>query len=105
MGYGAGNRVTRPCGDLGSAAATFAPSHEQWQEVKNRLSLGAFSAGEIAALILGGTALVIILVVVWVLWFKARYVSLMELFSATVKKGSEKQLRKHYRLKFSVCCD
>jgi hypothetical protein len=42
------------------------------QEVKNRLSLGAFSAGEIATMILGGTALVIILVAVGVLWFKAR---------------------------------
>jgi hypothetical protein len=28
-GYGAGNRVTRPCGDLGGAAATCAPFHEQ----------------------------------------------------------------------------
>jgi hypothetical protein len=57
------------------------------QEVKNRLSLGAFSAGEIAAMILGGTALVIILLAVGILWFKARYRSLRELFSATVENG------------------
>jgi hypothetical protein len=57
------------------------------QEVKNRLSLGAFSTGEIAAMILGGTALVIILGAVGVLGFKARYGSLRELFSATVEKG------------------
>jgi hypothetical protein len=42
------------------------------QEVKNRLSLGAFWIGEIGAMILGGTALVIILGAVGVLWFKAR---------------------------------
>jgi hypothetical protein len=59
----------------------------QAQEVKNRLSLGAFSAVEIAAMILGGTALVIIFVAVGVLWFKARYGSLRELFWATVEKG------------------
>jgi hypothetical protein len=57
------------------------------QEVKNRLGLGAFSTGEIAAMILGGTALVIILGAVGVLWFKARYGPLRELFSATVEKG------------------
>jgi hypothetical protein len=57
------------------------------QEVKNRLSLGAFSTGEIAAMILGGTALIILLGAVGVLWFKARYGSLKELFSATLEKG------------------
>jgi hypothetical protein len=56
-------------------------------KVKNRLSLGAFSTGETAAMILGGTALVIIFGAVGVLWFKARYGSLRELFSATVEKG------------------
>jgi hypothetical protein len=76
------------------------------QEVKNRLSLRAFSTGEIRAMILGGTALVIILGAVGVLWFKARYGSLRELFSATVEKGIGETAEKHYSLlKFSVCCD
>jgi hypothetical protein len=57
------------------------------QEVKNRLSLGAFLTEEIARMILGGTALVIILGAVGILCFKARYGSLRELFLATVEKG------------------
>jgi hypothetical protein len=57
------------------------------QEVKNRLSLGGFSTGEIAAMILGGTALVIILGAVGLLWFKVTYGSLNELFLATLDKG------------------
>jgi hypothetical protein len=43
------------------------------QEVKNRLSMGGFSTQEIAVMILGSTALVIILRAVGVLWFKARW--------------------------------
>jgi hypothetical protein len=69
------------------------------QEVNNRLSLGAFSTGEIAAMILGGTALVIILGALGVLWFKARYSSLRELFSATVEKGTGETAEKTLQTK------
>jgi hypothetical protein len=60
---------------------------EMGQEVKDRLCLGAFLTGKIGVMILGSTAMVIILGAVGVLWFKARYGSLREWFSATVEKG------------------
>jgi hypothetical protein len=45
MGYGAGNRVTQPCGDLGGAAATRAPSHEQRHRAHTRGDFEAQNSG------------------------------------------------------------
>jgi hypothetical protein len=57
------------------------------QEVRNRLSLGGFLPEKIGAMILGGTALFIILLAVGVLRFKAMYGSLTGFFSKTMEMG------------------